>query len=735
VWWKKNFLFCHIPGIPFMKKTIIKIGVGILFAVISVAVALFLFRFSFFQSLERKAYDAMMRARGVRPHSANVVVVKIDEYTMKTLDYPVPRDKFGSLLAIATANGAIAVGVDEVLATVKQDSVSMAQNDQLLMFQERFVPNAYYAVGPFVPSNVAPDEVKAIDKEAYHSLHRMSIPAYGKKFPFPQATYIDERPFDELANISAGVGHILMTNDSVDGVIRSVPFFVEYAGDYYPTFGAALAFASAKIKPEEITVQKTEDGLLVQAGKLQIPLHANGDLQINYVGPNEVFKQVSFEEVLDAYMKQDMQALSIFKNAVVIIGPTARSIGDQNTTPLAELSPNCFVHANVYDQLVTGQYLTVAPFQAQIAVLALIALFVSIASILLKLRWSLPIGLLLAVGYLWFAYSTFLNTGETYSLVEPLFALFFCYASTMSYNAATEGRQKAQIKGMFERYVDHRVVKQILDNPSLVKLGGEEREITTLFADIEGFTAMAEKMGAQNTVGMLNSYLTEMSNIIIEEHGTIDKYIGDAIMSFWGAPLENSDHALYACEAAINMQRKLVALHTKWIHYGKPVVNQRIGINSGKAVVGNMGAEARLNYTAIGDSVNLASRLEGVNKEYGTRLLMSDNTYHKVKGKVLSREMDLVVVVGKTEPVRIYELIALADEVQTDATKKFLELYHNGLKSYKERAWKSAIDQFQQALSIRRDDVVSNLYIQRSTLFMDSPPPDDWNGVFVMTKK
>ncbi len=718
-----------------MNKHLIKSLFAVLFAILSIALTMGLFRLEFFTSLELKAYDALLQARGERPHTSNVVIVTIDEYTMKELDYPIPRDKYGTLLAILAQSGALAIGVDDLFPTTRQDSISQYENDQFLFFHA-YAPNVYHAIGPFVPNESNPGERRAIDHEASRVLRQHSIPKHGGNFSFPVATYIDERPYDSLANIAAGIGHILIRPDSIDGIIRSVPFIVEYDGNYYPTFGAALAFAAAQVDLQSITFENDETGgIIVKAGQLEIPLDEHGYLQVDYAGTNDVYRQISLQEVLDAFVKGDAATLSIFKNAVVIIGPTARSIGDHNATPLADISPNCFVHANVYDQIISGKYIEHAPMQAQMIILLFLALIVSITAILLKLRWSLPIGGLLVAGYVLFAYSTFANTGVVYYLVEPIFALFFSFASAMSYNAATEGRQKAVIKGMFERYVDKTVVKQILDNPSLVKLGGEEREITTLFADIEGFTSMAEKMGPTNTVGMLNSYLTEMSNIIIENGGTIDKYIGDAIMAFWGAPLSDPDHALNACDAAINMQRKLTALHTKWIHYGRPVVNQRIGINTGRAVVGNMGAETRLNYTAVGDAVNLASRLEGVNKEYGTRLLMSEHTYRQVHEDVLSREMDLVVVMGKSEPVRIYELIAMADEVQTDATKNFLEYYHNGLDAYKKRAWKSAIEHFQQALSIRRDDIVSNLYIQRSTMFMDSPPPDDWNGVFIMTKK
>ena len=727
-----------------MKKILTKVLAGVLIAAGSMGFSLFLFQTNtvenllgsnFFPALERKSYDALIRARGERPHTSNVVVVKIDENTLKELDYPVPRDKFGALLYIISASGAKAIGVDVFFSTAKPDSASQFQNSAFLKFAG-LAKNVIHAVGPFVPGeDIGELKAKDIDKEAYTYLHPFSVARKGGKSVFPRATYIDERPFDSLATLASGVGHVMLNPDSVDGIFRRMPFFVEYAGDYYPAFGAALAFHVMNVDPDSVTISPTDEGLTVHAGSLDIPVAENGEIEIDYAGKNNIYKEISFYDVLAAFTRGDSQVLSIFKDAVVIIGPTARSIADIGATPVSEKSPNCYVHANVYDQIMTGHFISHASFGAQLMLMIVMSLAVAMASMMLKLRWSFPVGIFILVGYLVFAYSVFANTGVMYSLTQPLFAIFFAYAGAMSYVSVTEGKQKAQITGMFQRYVDASVVDRLIENPSLLKLGGEEREITTLFADIEGFTRMAEKLGPANTVGLLNTYLTEMTNIILEEGGTLDKYIGDAIMAFWGAPLDDAEHAVHACAAALRMQKRLEGLHTKWIHYGKPVVNQRIGLNSGKAVVGNMGAEAKFNYTAVGDAVNLASRLEGVNKEYGTRLLMSEFTFRRVSKEILSREMDVVVVVGKTEPVRLYELIAMADEVQNDATRKFLDFYHAGLEAYKKRAWKSAIEQFQQALQIRRDDVVSNIYIQRSTLFLDSPPADDWNGVFVMTKK
>ena len=225
-----------------MNKKLIKSLLAILFAILSIAITSLLFRFEFFKSLELKAYDALLQARGERPHAKNVVIVTIDEYTMKELDYPIPRDKYGTLLAILAQSGARAIGVDDIsFPTIRQDSVSLYQNDQFLFFHQ-FAPNVYHAIGPFVPTDDNPGERKAIDLEAAKILRQHSIPKHAQ-FNFPQATYIDERPYDSLVNVAAGIGHILIRPDSIDGIIRSVPFFVEYAGDYYPTFGAALAFA------------------------------------------------------------------------------------------------------------------------------------------------------------------------------------------------------------------------------------------------------------------------------------------------------------------------------------------------------------------------------------------------------------------------------------------------------------------------------------------------------------
>ena len=251
------------------------------------------------------------------------------------------------------------------------------------------------------------------------------------------------------------------------------------------------------------------------------------------------------------------------------------------------------------------------------------------------------------------------------------------------------------------------------------------------------FTTVSEQFQAkpEGLVALLNEYLDEMTHIVLKYEGTLDKYEGDAIMAFWGAPLPLKDHALRTCLASLEMQKRLVVLRNKWTKEGKPALAVRIGINTGIMIVGNMGGKDRFDYTVIGDSVNLASRLEGANKQYNSNIMISDFTYSQVKGKVVVRELDLIQVKGKSEPVKVYELLGTADMAMTDKQKQALELYHEGLKLYRERKWEEAIAYMQQVYSLDETCYAAQIYTERANLYQITPPPDEWNGVFVMTSK
>jgi adenylate cyclase len=709
---------------------------GTAFATAAAGLTLVLFYFSFFRVLELKSYDAMMRLRSDRESKVPIVIVAIDEQTIRTYAYPLAHGKLGSVLAIAEQHGAIVIGVDEILTTTRSDSGMIAEDNLLLNFSA-LLPNIYHVIGPFVPNDGVVGSTKELelDPEAYRSLHRYAVAKSTAEVPFPRALYIDERPFDSLATLTAGVGHILLRPDTTDGVIRSLPFFVEYDGEYYPALGPALAFAFLHQDMHTGIITPHSDGYTVRFDWAEIPLTDRGDLLVDFKGQNTVFPVISFSDVIDAYLAGDNARLNIFKNAIVIIGATARAIGDHNATPISDISPNCYVHANVADQIISNKFIRHIPGGEYLFILLGLGILVGILTQLLQARWSLFWAVALIITYPVIAFLVFILFELVLPVSAPLIGMALSYILGISYNSSEERRRKAQIKGMFQKYVDVSIVDQMIENPSLLKLGGADREITTMFADVQGFTRLAEQLDPQKTVGILNTYFTDISHFVLENKGTLDKYIGDALMAFWGAPLDDPDHAYHACAAALAMQQFIGSEYKKTSGFDSPLIKQRIGLNTGRAVVGNMGSESKFNYTAIGDSVNLASRLSGVNKEYGTNLLMTEYTYSKIRQRVIAREIDHVLVLGKTKPVKMYELLALSDDAQTEECERRLLLYQNGLDAYKRREWKTAISYFRDVLKLKRDDMVSHLYIQRSLFFIEEPPPDDWNGIFVMTRK
>jgi adenylate cyclase len=297
-----------------------------------------------------------------------------------------------------------------------------------------------------------------------------------------------------------------------------------------------------------------------------------------------------------------------------------------------------------------------------------------------------------------------------------------------------EEGQKRYIKSAFSRYLAPAVIEKIIESPKALELGGEEQIISIFFSDIAKFSTISEKLSPPDLVQLLNEYLSEMTNIILSHGGTVDKYIGDAVMAFYGAPLPYEDHARRCCMAAIDMKKKLKEMQDKWREQNRDILKVRMGMNTGKAVVGNMGSNTQMGYTAMGDSVNLASRLEGVNKVYSTYAIISESTYDSVKDIIDVRKLDKIRVVGKEEPIVIYELLGEKDKLP-DKMYSMIEKYNKALEAFANREWKNAITFFQQGLKIIKDDGPSLYYIERCEKYIRRPPSKDWDGVYKMTSK
>lgn len=285
----------------------------------------------------------------------------------------------------------------------------------------------------------------------------------------------------------------------------------------------------------------------------------------------------------------------------------------------------------------------------------------------------------------------------------------------------------------FGKFVPADIVRQLIAQEGDAHLQGEKRELTVHFSDIEGFTTVSETLKPEELVELLAEYLGEMSRIIAEENGTVDKYIGDAVMAFWGAPQPVPDHAVKAARAALRCQKRLIELEAKWTSEGRPVFRARIGLNTGEIIVGNMGSAERLNYTVIGDAVNLASRLEGINKYYGTRIIVGQKTQELIKNQFVTRLLDFVAVKGKSEAIRIYELAGEKGEVDA-TTLTFISLFESGLDEYRKQSWEKAEQYFRNALA-KKEDEACHLFLSRIAEYRNSPPPSSWTGEYVMTSK
>ena len=447
----------------------------------------------------------------------------------------------------------------------------------------------------------------------------------------------------------------------------------------------------------------------------------------------------SFTETakLLANLKETRGTLSEkLEGAVCYIGWTGTATTDRGVNPFDATYDNVGTHASVANTLLNESFLDKLPqWPSVLAAIILVFLYYKIKSNMTPVQGILTgIGFIIVIfiaGLLFFRFS-----GIYFPMITPMLSVSATFVAITIVNFLTTSQEKTFIRNAFGQYLSNDVINDLLDNPEKLNLGGEKKNLTAVFTDVKGFSTISEAMDPTDLVNLLNMYLTEMSDIIMDQRGTIDKFEGDAIISFFGAPTDFKDHAYRACLAAVKMKRaeNIMNVKIKEENLSPHPLLTRIGINTGDMVVGNMGTAKKMDYTMMGNAVNLAARLEGVNKRYGTWLLMSDAAFESGGNEFATRRLDRVRVVGINTPVRLYELVEEKKELDSDK-KQLLEIFDEGLTIFEERNWEKSKTLFQQALKIDLEDGPARYYLERCETYLQKPPKDSWDGVYTLTEK
>ena len=421
------------------------------------------------------------------------------------------------------------------------------------------------------------------------------------------------------------------------------------------------------------------------------------------------------------------------ENKQVYIGLTATGTHDFNPMPFASRYPMIGLHVNAANTLLTQQFVRPLPAGLSWLLMLVCALTISFFASRLPPVSGVASGILLSGGYCLITQLLFSRAGLWVPVTAGLSAFTVAYLTIVVSNFMKEQREKKTIRSAFSTYMNPSVVNQILKNPDMLQLGGERRLMTVFFSDLAGFTGASEQCTPEELVALLNEYLECMTRIIFRFEGTLDKYEGDGVMAFWNAPVSQEDHACRCCCAALDSVDCLETfLKPKWRDENRPVLNMRVGINTGEMIIGNMGSKIRMDYTVLGDAVNLGAHLEGVGKIYGTQIIISEQTYHCVADQMVCRKLDCLRIKGRVEPVQVYELICRKED-EAPGLGPALVSFHEGLEHYRSRRWEQGVESFLTALHYNEKDSVCRLYLKRCEEYTGTPPPDSWDGTVVVS--
>ena len=752
--------------------------------------------FEFIQRLELATLDTRFRYRPQRYSHPDprIVVIDIDQRAQEVLGrWPFSRTNFARTLDVLHDDGAKVVGFDitfskpdrsaapiralwaelearrkrgepvdtKLSAEVQRLSASFDADKQFATAIQRFGPVVLGNYFLFTDADLRGMEDSTLDAYANqigffayppaHPLHLESqkqekagmLEAFANTNLLPQGA---EANLDQLTSALNGdyswTGFFNAPPDA-DGIVRRASLVLPYGRtknpdewDIYPSLDLMTARAYLGPPAQDMNLIYGPQGIVeIRFGKALL-LHPDGrgQMMINYQGPASTFTHYSIVDVL-----QKTFPPGAFQGKIILVGATATGIGDLRGTPYGGTNyPGVEIHANVIDNILNQRFLKYGFRQA-------------LADVLLILFFGIPLGIWMALvspRWMWFGVSLLLPIvavnfwaflhGWWLNLLVPALTLSTNVLLVSLYRSLFEEKEKRRVRTAFGQYLSPEVIRRLLVNPQLVE--PKKTDITVMFSDIRGFTTISEKLDAQELALFLNQYLSDMTGLVFEHHGTLDKYIGDAVMAFWGAPFEEPGHAAGGCNTGLQMMDRVREMQKKWEAEGKPHLDIGIGLNTGVASVGNMGSVLRYGYTALGDTVNLSSRLEGLNKDYGTHILVNETTYAATKDDgFVFRELDLIRVKGKLQPVTIYELIGRAGQNSVYGTpedvRARISLFQHARELYRKREWAEAQKTFQIILDKWPDEGPSRTYWKRCQDYLFDEPSSGWDGVFTITHK
>jgi adenylate cyclase len=702
------------------------------------------------EELRLRAFDIF---QVIKPRDATlrpVVIVDIDEASLRKLgQWPWPRTRVADLITSLTKLGAAAIAFDIVFS--EPDRLSPALAADLYRNLDEETQNKLRAL----PSNdqVMADAIKqsrvVLGETGLPTVQPLSdaqplpvgVAALGgdpKSFMLSYPGLLQNVPV--LENAATGRGLFSIRTER-DGIVRRVPMVMQAQGKIMP----ALSFEMLRVATGNSTILVRMDAAGIKTVALpgfEVPTDRNGQLWVHFA-PHDQARYVSALDVLEGRVPADR-----FSRRLAIIGTSAAGLLDLKTTPNDPNMPGVEIHAQVLESILSNSMLSQPNYAIAVelgAALVLGAAIIVLAPILgpmlLLLFGATFVALLIGTSWYLFAEQKLLI-----DFTFPLLSSLLIYLTLVFTNFVKEQAQRRQIRSAFGQYLSPTLVEQLAQSPEKLVLGGEARDMTIMFSDVRGFTTISEiyKDDPQGLTALMNSFLTPLTNAIIDRKGTIDKYMGDAIMAFWNAPLYDPTHELNACEAALDMLERVERLNGEREAAAKAngtrfiPINIGVGINTGRCVVGNMGSDLRFDYSVLGDSVNLASRLEGQCKSYGLPIIIGSKTANAAKDKFALLELDFIAVKGKKEPEVVYSIVGRNDLANSGRFQRWRELNMNMLSRYRSRDWVGALAAVEQGLAADEENrfkTLYNIYYERIRTFQVTPPPDDWDGAYALDSK